>query len=1513
MKATMTTLVKHLLIVGLSFLPNFLSGQTTQLQQENFESASTWTASGATFTTTNAYNGTYKAVIPVNGSSIISPVINTTGYNKIDVRFFVKSNNANAGDKITLQYRDNSLASWSDVRVVEKGTPSGISYRDINDNTNYHALVGTIFSTSSTFAATSQFRFVTTSGSSSRQFYIDYITVSGTKDNTIATGPGGITSNLEMWLRADLVDGVTIGTDGANVNIWTDKGKGHDAKVIDATNAALTVKPVYRNNASKNINFNPVVEFGNTPSASASNYTYLSNKAELQGTSGFYSNDLFIVVINDNPASLVSTSSSVDLFCSQSPASTTYAKDGTGIGFGQYSIRLDNEVVSYCIGTTPDPVDPDVNTRGYGLAQVNGTFSGVNIINSRHNSTNTKQELHSNALSISNTEVGTPAWVAVQNKRFWLGRSQLFDGSFGGRIAEVISYSARKNDATERNRIESYLAIKYGITLGTNGTSQNYVNSAGTTIWNIAPTGFNYDIAGIGRDDAAQLNQKQSKSINSGAVITMGLGDIFTTNAANTNTFGADRRCLVWGSNGLAMTNSGSPVTVSFGPSTVTTSTDVTNKKWKVVETGGDVATVKVSLATTDLASLPALSGNDAYVMIVASDAAFTTGVETVFLNTNGANQECFYDFDGTKYIAFGVAHEVIASRHITIDGVDDAVKVSNANDLTGAFSIMVWARPTGANTALSDKTIVSKHNGTTGYRLVIQNDNKIRMEWNGNSLVSNTTLPNNEWHNIAAIYNSGTLSLYIDGVLDKSGSITAPTATTSIFTIGAEYRSKSSTVNVFKGDIDELRFWNRAITLAELRFIMNQEINNSGANTIGKIMPSTVTKNDISALTWASLTAYYSMNTYIGTHINDDSVNNNRGSLVTPDKTGVNTQTAPMPYDSAANGLWSDTATWTNGTTFALPSALSIIDNSTTIDWNIVRTSHTITSNGNKTLLGFFVNANTVNAANDSKIEVSHFLRLNGKIDLQGKSQLVQTYNSDLDPTSSGSIERDQQGQKSIYNYNYWSSPVGAINSTTNNNNYTVNGVLRDGTNTATPVAINWVNGMDGSTGTPINLARRWIYKFQNLSDLYANWTQIFETGILAPSNGFTMKGSGTATATQNYVFVGKPYNGRINGTVSPNNINLSGNPYASALDAQQFITDNAAVINGSIYFWEHYPTNNTHVLLQYQGGYATRNFSGGTPPVAPFGISGLGSSARVPNRYIPVGQGFFIQANATGGTIVFDNNQRTFVKEDAPTSNIMFKNASGANTQMSASDHFNDNTNDSTTAEDTFARIRLGFTSHNGNHRQLLLAFMEEHATDGWDYGYDGIVLDDDLVQDMLFLLDDKKLVIQGVGYFNASAIYPLLVRTDVAGEVKFMIDELENFNPNQPIYIYDNVTNGYHDIRNAPFALEIPAGENTSRFSLRFEKQKLAVTEFDWSAVKMTYLQGNNQIKINNELTDGTRIEKVMLYNITGQLLGTWKTDNMDQQEILLPVRNVSTGTYIIKADTNKGSLSQKTIIR
>src|SRR5690606_14820417 len=63
-----------------------------------------------------------------------------------------------------------------------------------------------------------------------------------------------------------------------------------------------------------------------------------------------------------------------------------------------------------------------------------------------------------------------------------------------------------------------------------------------------------------------------------------------------------------------------------------------------------------------------------------------------------------------------------------------------------------------------------------------------------------------------------------------------------------------------------------------------------------------------------------------------------------------------------------------------------------------------------------------------------------------------------------------------------------------------------------------------------------------------------------------------------------------------------LIGNPYPSAIDAEKFIRDNIKdsngngvnVFNGTLYFWVHFG-GKTHMLKEYDGGYAVFNLSGG------------------------------------------------------------------------------------------------------------------------------------------------------------------------------------------------------------------------------------------------------------------------------------------------------------------------------
>ncbi len=1474
------------------------------------------------------------------GIYLTSPVISTTGFQDIHFSMDIRHDlDADTGDGVQVQYSLNG-GSWTILNgtggyfwynttsIGGLGSTAGWTGLNIeNVNSPSKFIEASIPATVLNNATSVRFRVYFSDDNDTVHddgVAIDNVVVRGnpiTPFSDPTVGPGSINSDLKLWLKAN----TTSYSDGNSVTNWEDLAFDNDATSYGS------FAPTFTNNATRNINFNPVIDFNR----SASNH--------LKGKGGYWTNDYYVVI---------QTNSLFDktINNSQYPISGKHTKDamgqdGTGLGLGRISSRFNADaLVSHLASTYAQTGDPGIDSygRSYAPSATASMGTDVMILNVKSNTSGSTpvSEIYINGKKVDNHTgtVGTTGTgldllhTDFSNLIYNLGVGQFtlngffLNSYFDGKMSEVFSYSTPKT-GLELNKINSYLALKNGVSLKAassplaltnNQSDANYYDSLGSVIWNATTnSSYNYDVAGIGRDDNSEFNQKQSKSSNLTNLLSVGLGDLYDTNSANPNTFANNRNYLIWGDNGADMNAAPSPITVNLGPTTVTTLSDVCNRNWKFIEYNGDMPEVKVSIPTSALTNLPALVGNDAYVMIVANDAAFTTGIETVFLNTNGANQECVYDFDGTKYVAFGVAHETVIPRHTTYDGVDNYIKIGNTNNLTTPYTIMVWVRNGGVNSTNTDRTVFSKTTGPDGYRLMVRHaDNRlqyiVRTAGVSQVITSNSSLPVGEWHHVTITHDGYNTRLYVDGVNDNNNSLVQTVSNSGIFSIGAMYINKTTITNYFRGDIDELRIWNRELSDPEFRFIMNQEIEQFGTGTTGKIIPSTISKNDISTLDWNNLIAYYSMNSYIGTHLNDDSRFDNRGGLVIPNRFEIRDQTAPMPYISLANGSWTDNTVWTNGTSQTVPYSLSIVPtNPIPVSWNIVRMNHNITSTGNKTVLALFNESNTITASNDSKLEVTHFLRLNGKIDLEGESQLVQTEGSDLDPTSAGLLERDQDGTNDKFNYNYWTSPVGISNNTTNNNSYTVNSVLRDGTNPANPQNITWTNSINGSPTTPITLSNYWIYKFQNTSNSYANWTQIKQNGSLNAGQGFTMKGSGATSSSQNYTFVGKPHNADVSFTMSPNLINLTGNPYSSALDANDFINENLTKMTGTLYFWEHWG-GGSHNLGAYQGGYATYNLTGGVEALAHPMVSSVGAGTKEPKRFIPVAQGFFIKGNATGGTITFKNAHRDFQKESGGNSVFARNNGGDENAQDDA--HFNNNSNDPIDNDAEYRKLKLSYTSANGYNRRILVGFMNELATSDIDPGYDALHIDNQ-VNDMYFKKGTNKVAILGESYFEPSAIYPLEIKNSVAGDVTFGVVYAENFPANENIFIYDNVSNTYNEVRNQNYVVNVGTGTIENRFSLVFTAENagtLASGDFNIEqSLNIYYSNAANSLNINNSKRE-VEIKGIKIYNIIGQVIKTIDYKNDSQDIIELELSGVSTGAYIANIITDQGVVSKKFIV-
>ena len=416
-----------------------------------------------------------------------------------------------------------------------------------------------------------------------------------------------LTGNI-LWLRADLeVTGTTTVTN------WADQSTSN-------LNATATNGPTLINTG---VNFNPSLSFNGTNDF-------------MQITNGILGNALY---------------NNLWMYSVIKPTTTTnsYIFDENGTSNKGYNQQYDSgsNAIEFEVGgeitNTGSISNYTNNFRIYNFGSSNGsaTPSGVQkttYINGEEKNTNNEA-----------------ATVTGNNSNFYLGTLSGSNNFFTGDIAEVIIYSDVPT-SIEQQHVQSYLALKYGITLDNTNNDATIVegdyvlSDKSTKVWNYTNNAvYHNDVAGIGKDDGKLLNQKQSKSINSDALITIGLNTIASSNANNSNSFALDKDFLVWGNNGTTTTIGVTTATLLCSPE------NTLDRTWKIVETGS-VGNVQIAATQVTIDALLNTPATDKYLKI-ADDSAFTTNVRYIPIsstNLNGTNEYiATYDFDGTKYFTY--------------------------------------------------------------------------------------------------------------------------------------------------------------------------------------------------------------------------------------------------------------------------------------------------------------------------------------------------------------------------------------------------------------------------------------------------------------------------------------------------------------------------------------------------------------------------------------------------------------------------------------------------------------------------------------------------------------------------------------------------------------------------------------------------------------------------------------------------------------------------------------------
>ena len=133
----------------------------------------------------------------------------------------------------------------------------------------------------------------------------------------------------------------------------------------------------------------------------------------------------------------------------------------------------------------------------------------------------------------------------------------------------------------------------------------------------------------------------------------------------------------------------------------------------------------------------------------------------------------------------------------------------------TGNFGVSLWIKPRG--NLSSFRSFISNYNtdgsNTGGFEYYLNNSNNVTKYYHsGGSVNGSVSLTTNVWSHLALIRTSGTVAIYVNGVLDNSGS-----SSSSIAGSNMQLGGQSTTSECFDGDISEVSIWNRALTAAEI------------------------------------------------------------------------------------------------------------------------------------------------------------------------------------------------------------------------------------------------------------------------------------------------------------------------------------------------------------------------------------------------------------------------------------------------------------------------------------------------------------------------------------------------------------------------------------------------------------------------------------------------------------------------------------------------------------------------
>ena len=1163
-----------------------------------------------------------------------------------------------------------------------------------------------------------------------------------------------------------------------------------------------------------------------------------------------------------------------------------------------------------------------------------------------------------------------------------------------GKIGELIIYESVPT-ALEKQRIESYLALKYGI-----HKQGSYISSDGVTTWD--PTGgyanFNHLVAGVGRDDNSALDQRKSRNENSLAVVTI----------EKTSSFGTDGAYLMWGHNNLE---------TSFNNSDAPTGYYRPNKLWKVKSTGtpgnvdvklilaggmintgdasdyallidGDLTFSNASVFTSgatlvgDTISFTNVSFNDGdhftigSKVITAAPGGIADNLQSWFKADAGVTESSGSVSawtDNSPLVASATQSNVSRQPTLTNDAINSnpALSFDGGNDimltpdalpgLTDEFSFFFvldkntthkykaiasyqksnWGllHSYGEASGNNNYTIYGSTTGwgwnkdgthpvVTGAQIIgstWHKNNGIKYFANGNPRGSHaytssiTHTPTNSRLTIGGRGNNGSAtsySQYFDGniaeviVYGKELSGTAKEKVESYLGIkygiplGHNYVAFDGTTlwdysaepifnhlitgigasgaNGLNQTKSKCQFPGAMLTVEAQSALDDEEYllwgHNNGGTNFGNNVPGTMTFNlgriwktsevgETGDLTLSfDLTGVLDMPTQaseIVLVVDNDSIFNDG---TTYNATSLVGNTLTFSNINLANDQYFTISTWKaivwNGSAFENGSGPG---NSPDMTDGIRKLfvngpGAVLTENAEVQSIEVATGADiTVNSG--KSLTVTNAILNDGSITVENNGSLIQSHTGANENSGSGSYHIKRTGGSSDMMHDSWGSPV-------QTHSILGSGGVFDGANPC-DVYTFMADIQEWRYDYPLNYSTTCL---SNPVVFGSSFVMTGGDGIMDVARGYFVPGA-TSNTKQ---FDGEVNNGDISVAVElgPNpganwtgdNWNLVSNPYPSAINASDFVTANAGVITSNLYFWDQLATGGGS-----ESDYVVWNSAGTVN-------NNAGSAQSFGN--IGSGQGFFVEAIANGN-LNFSNSMRN------GNNDTFFKRS---------------NTD----------KERIWISAHNplGRNVQQLIAFVDD-ATDGHDNKYDAKYLEGDASHNFYSILDQEKMVIQGlpIPFDLETTTIPLGIDCDAPGKYRFSLDKTDNISGD--VFFWDSLNLVTYNLKQEIPEILLDSGSYMNRFYLKYSKIEsqndttTSVSQVNDFIDPVQFINGDEEYTI--ETTDQKTIGKVEIFDLLGR---TWY--NKEHKTTSVKISKIKQKNLFIRITRNNGDIITKRIV-